>query len=165
MEKRAAWQQLLSGPERIKAGLVWAGRPTHKNDRNRSVALAQLKPLFAVPGIAWHSLQVGPRAAEAASSGLKLRDWSNELSDFTDTAAAIAALDLVVAVDTAVAHLAAAIGKPVIILLPTPADFRWLRRGDSNPYYPSVRLFRQPAPGDWNAVVNAVAAALTALSR
>jgi tetratricopeptide (TPR) repeat protein len=161
--KAVLWRECLGASPGIKIGIAWAGSPTHKNDRNRSVALASLGALFALPGLSWHSLQVGARAGEPAQLGLPLRDLAAELNDFADTAAVIANLDLVISVDTAVAHLAAAMGKPCWVLLPSPADWRWLKERSDSPWYPSVRLFRQPRDGDWESVAASVAQALRGL--
>jgi hypothetical protein len=163
-ERVAAWQTRLAAAPgsapRLKAGIAWAGNPAHRNDRNRSVALARLRPLLEIDRVAWHSLQVGPRTADLKEQDPLVRDLSPLLSDFTDTAAAIAGLDLVVSVDTAVAHLAAAIGKRTWVLLPATADWRWLSGRTDSPWYPNVRLFRQPAAGDWESVATTAAAAL-----
>jgi len=147
----------LAGGRRV--GLVWAGNPLHSNDRRRSMPSEALAPLFEVGGVSFVSLQVGPRAKEAA--GLPgLLDFSPEIGDFADTAALIAALDLVIAVDTSVAHCAAALGKETWIMLAHAPDWRWLTGRADSPWYPTVRLFRQPGPGAWEAVVAQVAAAL-----
>jgi hypothetical protein len=137
-------------------GLVWAGNPRHKNDRNRSMALKDLAPLSRVKATL-HSLQVGPAQAQIREvSELKLIDHAPELKDFADTAALIEALDLVITVDTSVAHLAGAMGKAVWLLLPLVPEWRWmLQRGDS-PWYPTMRLFRQTAAKDWAGVVSRV---------
>ena len=155
------WRRRLSGPG-FKVGLAWAGAPSHRNDHNRSLALDALAPLLATPGPRWFSVQVGPRAAEIASSGLgdRITDLSPELDDFRDTAAAIAALDLVISVDTAVAHLAGALNRPAWVLLPFSPDWRWLLGRADSPWYPSLRLFRQPRPNAWTEVIAAVAQAL-----
>ena len=157
--KRAAWRERLArlGPRR-RVGLVWAGRPEHDNDRRRSIPFAALAPLASVPEASWIGLQTGPRAADAAVRGavMELEPWGEELRDFDDTAALIAELDLVISVDTATAHLAGALGQPVWTLLSQVADWRWGLTGASTPWYPVMRLFRQPARGDWAAVMRAV---------
>lgn len=159
--KQAAWQARLPAGS-LKVGLAWAGRPQHKRDRWRSLALARLAPLGAVPGVAFVSLQKGPAAAEARTppAGLALDDPTADLVDFADTAALVAALDLVIAVDTSVAHLAGALGKPVWVLLPEMPDWRWLLGRADSPWYPTARLFRQPSRGAWEPVVQVVADAL-----
>ncbi len=150
----AAWRALLPAG-RPGVGLVWAGNPAHANDPRRSMPQAALAPLLAVSGIAWVSLQQGG----AAPPGVV--DWAPRLTDFSASAAAVAALDLVITVDTATAHLAGALGRPAWVALPWAPDWRWqLGRVDS-PWYASLRLFRQPRPGDWNGVAEALATALS----
>ncbi len=153
----------LSAPGRPSAdggvGIVWAGNPTHINDRRRALPGSALAALAAVPGVAWVSLQTGPRSAEAGTV-LGIADNATDLTDFAATATMIAGLDLVIACDTAVAHLAAAMGKPVWIMLPHAPDWRWMHSRDESPWYGSARLFRQPAAGDWASVTAAVAGAL-----
>ena len=155
----------------LRVGLVWAGSPSHREDRRRSIPLSRLAPLSAVAGVTFYSLQKGSAAAQtnqvhnAGAPSLKLIDHTAELHDFADTAAFIANLDLVISVDTAVAHLAGALARPVWILLPYKLDWRWLTNRKDSPWYPTARLFRQPTPGDWSAVVGAVCAALAEYSR
>ena len=145
-------------------GIAWAGRSTHKNDANRSLEVASLKPLFDLTDIAWVSLQIDDRHDEAVIRAKEdLYDIRDKIRDFTDTAAAIAAMDLVLTVDTAVAHLAGALGKPVWVLLPFAPDWRWLLDRDDSPWYPTMKLFRQETPGDWEGVINRVVEALLAL--
>jgi tetratricopeptide (TPR) repeat protein len=157
----ARWRERLATAAGLKVGLVWAGSPQHKNDRNRSIAFDRLAPLFAIRSISWFSLQVGERAGDLAGLAAgAVTDLSPALSDFSETAAAVAALDLVIVVDTAVAHLAGALGKPVWIMLPHVADWRWLIGRDDSPWYPTARLFRQPARGDWESVALCVRRAL-----
>jgi tetratricopeptide (TPR) repeat protein len=144
-----------------RIGLCWAGNPEHGNDRNRSIALALFAPLFERQDIDWYSLQQGERAMEiasvpAASNLAPLRSDSTLL----DTAALIAELDLVVSVDTSIAHLGGALGRPLWVLLPFAPDWRWQLGREDSPWYPSARLFRQPRPGDWGAVLARVAEAL-----
>jgi tetratricopeptide (TPR) repeat protein len=155
----ARWQARLADHSKtMKVGLAWAGSSVHKNDRNRSMRLAAFAPLWKVPGVRFFSLQLGEPAAQvrAAPPGMEIVDVTGELEDFADTAALIANLDLVIAVDTAVAHLAGAMGKPVWTLLPFVADWRWLLGREDSPWYPSMRLFRQPIRGDWDSVVKRV---------
>ncbi len=157
--KLGAWRARLGGEKKgLKVGLVWAGRPTHKNDHNRSIELGALAPLLMIEGVDFFSLQKGPRATDIEAFGLSERivDLDPHLTDFTDTAAAVSALDLVISVDTAAAHLAGALGRPVWTLLPFVADWRWMvARGDS-PWYPSMRLFRQAKWGEWEPVIEQV---------
>ncbi len=154
--------RLAEHPDSVQVGLVWAGNPKHKNDRNRSVKLASLAPLADIPGVSFISLQKGAAATEAMSPppGMKLSDWTGELEDFAHTAALIAALDLVITVDTSVAHLAGALGKPVWVFLPFAPDWRWLLGRSDSPWYPTMRLFRQPRPARWDPVITEVRYAL-----
>ncbi len=156
-EQLAQWRSRLCNG--FKVGIAWAGSAVHRNDRNRSIPLERLAPLLEIEGPRWFSLQVGERAADLA--GRKgVINLAPELTDFGETAAAIAALDLVITADTAVAHLAGALGKPVWLMLPFVPDWRWLLGRADSPWYPSMRLFRQPRAGDWDAVVAAVRGAL-----
>ncbi len=167
-ERVAKWRDKL--PKRGKrttrvVGLVWAGSATHRNDAQRSLpSLANLAPLADVPGIAFVSLQKGEREDEAKQppNGLSLMPLGGLIQDFADTAAIIESLDLVITVDTAVAHVAGALGKPCWVLLPwLGVDWRWLMDRDDSPWYPGVlRLFRQGKAGDWAGVVNEVVRAL-----
>jgi tetratricopeptide (TPR) repeat protein len=169
-DQAAAWAERLAGPG-LKVGLVWAG-DTHAGrpagaavDRRRSLRLDQYAPLAQVEGVTFVSLQKGEPAAQAANppTDLRLIDFTSELSDFSDTAALIEALDLVIAVDTAVAHLAGALGKPVWILSRYEGDWRWLNGREDSPWYPTARLFHQRTSGAWDEVVERVAAALATL--
>lgn len=151
--------------EELRVGLVWAGNPVHANDTYRSAPFAALAPILAVPGATFYSLQVGPRAVDLWQDGTPapVVDLAPQLGDMADTAAAMGWLDLVVTVDTATAHLAGALARPVWLMLPVGSDWRWhLGRGDSA-WYPSMRLFRQDKVGDWDGPVRAVARALAAL--
>ncbi|MGC4098599.1 MAG: hypothetical protein QM706_15920 [Nitrospira sp.] len=150
----------------LKAGLVWSGNVDTVHERSRAVRLEYLLPLIMGAGdIDWYSLQVGPPAHEIKRLGLSdvIHDLSPLLHDFADTASAISQLDLVVTVDTAVAHLAGALGKPVWIMLPYAADWRWMQNRADSPWYPTARLFRQPWPGNWIAPVMEVREALSRL--
>jgi tetratricopeptide (TPR) repeat protein len=161
----ADWRRRLAEPA-LKVGLVWAGRPEHKRDRHRSLALSQLAQLAAIPNVVFYALQKGAavREAEAAPHGMRVEILSPLLGDFADTAAAIMALDLVISVDTSVAHLAGALGKPVWILLPYAPDWRWLEKRSDSPWYPSAELFRQDSSRRWEPVITDVAAELAALA-
>jgi tetratricopeptide (TPR) repeat protein len=155
------WRERIAGATGFKVGLVWAGSPQHQNDRNRSISLERLAPLFGAAGVSWFSLQVAERSADLARLAAgAITDLSGQLTDFAETAAAIANLDLVIAVDTATAHVAGALGRPVWILVPFVPDWRWMVGRNDSPYYPSARLFRQPARGDWDSVVLSVRRAL-----
>ena len=150
---------------RKRVGLVWAGAVGYVKDRARSLTLEDLAPLFAVPEVAWISLQLGPHAAdrEGAPWPSRIFDATASLNDFAATATLIEQLDLVVTVDTAVAHLAGALGRPAWVLLRDEGDWRWGREGEETPWYPSLRLFRQTVPGRWEEPVQAIAAALAEL--
>ena len=165
-QRLARWQDRLP-PGGLRAGFVWSGEPSHKNDSNRSIALARLAPLFEDPPVQCFGLQGELRVADSdVLAGLpNLVDLGSGFRDFADTAAVIALLDIVISVDTAVAHLAGAMGKPVVILLPYAADFRWMRRRDDTPWYPTAKLFRQPAFGDWDSVIVRVGEQLRQLNR
>lgn len=167
-DKLAQWAPRLVAAEHVlKVGLVWAGNPAHRRDRERSIALGMLAPLANVSGVRWYSLQKGSREEDAAAPTPGL-DWVNlgpDLSDFSDTAAVISLLDLILCVDTAVAHLAGALGKPVWMLVAEPADWRWLKSREDSPWYPTMRIFRQNARGDWRGVIDRVRSALQEMPR
>ena len=150
-----AWAQRLSA-NGLRVGLVWAGNPKHTRDRQRSIALEQLGRLTRMQGVTFYSLQKGAASTDPASSPLPIIDLSEHLEDFAVTAAVIANLDLVICVDTAVAHLAGAMGKPVWLLLAHVCDWRWLRDRTDSPWYPTMRLFRQQAIGRWGDVLERV---------
>jgi len=146
-----------------RIGIVWAGNPKHSNDVNRSMALADFAPLFGLPGLEWYSLQVGPRAAELAASPYRQRvaDLAPSLVDFAATASVLEELDLLISVDSAPAHLAGAMGKPVWTLLPAvDTDWRWQTNGSTPFWYPSMRLFRQARAETWASVVATVTDAI-----
>lgn len=147
-----AWTPRLDRLPGLKVGIAWRGSAQHPNDRNRSCALSLLRPLFEVPGVSWVSLQKGRTEADGTLPANVL-DVSADLADFAETAAVLAHLDLVIAVDTAVAHLAGALGRPVWLMLPFAPDWRWSLGREDSPWYPSFELFRQDAPGDWAGVV------------
>ncbi|MCL2430837.1 MAG: hypothetical protein FWD12_16560, partial [Alphaproteobacteria bacterium] len=161
----ANWHQRLVGLEGLRIGLVWAGARQLKTDRRRSIALKALAPLGEVSGVSFVSLQKDEPAAEAADPphGLMLHDFTADLHDFEDTAALIVNLDLVISVDTSVAHLAGALGKPVWLLNRFDTCWRWLQNRDDSPWYPTLRQFRQQSAGDWNGVACAVRDALQRL--
>ncbi|KVL21080.1 tetratricopeptide repeat protein [Burkholderia sp. MSMB1826] len=164
-QRTRQWEALLGERRRPRIGIAWAGNPAHRNDHNRSIDFARLAPLFDLD-VDWISLQKPVRERDAALlAAAPVLRVDDELGDFADTAALIGALDLVIAVDSAVAHLAGALGHAVWVLLPDPAEWRWMRtRGDS-PWYPSARLFRQAAPGDWTGAIDAVHAAIAPMTR
>ena len=154
------WQSYCLGPKaRHRVGLVWAGNPLHTNDANRSCPPSLLHAIIDRPDIEAVSVQVGAAASQATSLGLI--DWSHHLVDYVETAALVATLDLVITVDTSVAHLAAALGKPTWIMLPHCPEWRWLHERADTPWYDCVRLFRQPSAGDWDSVMRTVTQALS----
>jgi Tfp pilus assembly protein PilF/ADP-heptose:LPS heptosyltransferase len=149
----------------IKVGLAWAGNTVHKKDRYRSIALEEFDPLGGIRGVTFYSLQKGTGSEQATNppSGMKLIDYMDEVIDFSDTAALIENLDLVISVDTSVAHLAGAMGKPVWTLIQYSPDWRWMLDREDSPWYPTMRLLRQSAIGDWNSVINKVSQELREL--
>ncbi|MDE1148365.1 MAG: tetratricopeptide repeat protein [Azospirillaceae bacterium] len=165
----AGWSALFAdAPPGPRVGIVWAGNPEHKGDNFRSLGgIDTLAPLWRVPGVRWYSLQVGKRAGDAhyVRNGPPggISNLSGRLGDYAETAGAIAQLDLVITVDTSVAHLAGAMGKPVWILVSATPDWRWMLGRADSPWYPTARLFRQSRLGDWRDPVDEVAQALAAL--
>lgn len=161
-DKIARWRSTIARDAGPRIGLTWSGNPAHLNDPHRSIPLPLLLPLLSDP--AFHFVAVQKELRDADALALMRYDRvslaGERLIDFSDTAALIATLDLVITVDTSVAHLAGALGRPVWILLPLSPDWRWLLDRADSPWYPSARLFRQPASGDWGSVVAQVQAAL-----
>jgi tetratricopeptide (TPR) repeat protein len=167
-EKRAQFpHSRLQGPPcaQHRVGLAWAGNPRYKTDCQRSLKLTALLPLLRTPGVTWIALQKGPAAEQLAAlpSDVSVLDGSSNDRDLAETAALMATLDLVITTDTCVAHLAGAMGKPVWILLPHLSDWRWMQRTETTPWYPTARLFRQSAPGDWDGVMERVTGQLREL--
>ena len=160
--KAREWSERLGSVGGKKIGLVWAGSAKHLNDVNRSIPLKQLTPLAEVPNLRIISLQKHrlDRPESETPAGLEIENYSDELHDFSDTAALISQLDLVIGVDTAVVHLAGGLGKPTWVLLSEPAEWRWLLNRSDSPWYPTMRLFRQPRAGDWEAAIKAMINAL-----
>jgi tetratricopeptide (TPR) repeat protein len=149
-----AWRERL--PQKpFRAGIVWTGNPTHRNDRNRSIALRSVATLASDSRVQLIGIQkdVRDEDAQALRDSAGIVSLGAELRDFSDTAAVISLLDLVISVDTSVAHLAGALGKPVWIMLPYNGDWRWMLEGETSPWYPTARLFRQPTVGDWDSVL------------
>jgi len=156
-------KQLDVAGGKLRVGLVWTGNPDHENDRNRSLPLPQLDSL-ANPHCAFFSLQFGVGAQQLKQSALAPVSLAGQLRNFAETAAAVANLDLLISVDTSVAHLAGALGRPVWLLLPFNCDWRWLLERSDTPWYPTMRLYRQPGRGDWPAVVARLAHDLAELA-
>jgi len=159
-----SWRERLTASG-LRIGLVWCGNPKHTRDTQRSISLDQLLALSGLTNATFYGLQKGPAAEQCATAptGTPLVNLDEHLKDFADTAAVIANLDLLITVDTAVAHLAAAMGKPVWILIHNAPDWRWLRNRSDSPWYSTVRLFRQKTAGNWNEVFLEVQQALQAL--
>lgn len=164
--KTAAWRDKVSRQPGLKVGLVWAGGAAFAANRFRSTSLSVFSPLADAEGISFISLQKGDPAKEASTppAGMGLIDWADELRDFRDTAALIANLDLVISVDTSVVHLAGAMGKPVWVLIPFCPDWRWMLDRTDSPWYPTMRLFRQTAIGDWAPCIAQIKNGLLALT-
>ena len=154
------WRNEIGPEGGIKVGLVWAGNPKHERDRFRSIPLEKLAPLWSTRGVRFYSLQKDHTADLSTHEGF-LVDLSPHLANLVDTAAAVQALDLVICVDTAVAHIAGALGRPVWLMLPAAGDFRWLTDREDSPWYPTMRLFTQKKLGAWDEVVARVATTLT----
>ncbi len=154
------WRSKIDNPAaNLRVGLVWAGSPAHIPGQIRTCGLQVMAPLADIPGVTFYSLQKGEAANQAHTPPPKMQliDLTEDIADFADTAGLIMNLDLVIAVDTAVAHLAGALGKPVWTLLPAAGEWRWLLARNDTPWYPAMRLFRQSAPGGWSSVMTAVA--------
>ena len=164
--KVVAWGERLAAlsPRGFRrVGLVWAGRPAHNNDRNRSTSVTTYKPLFDLPGIAFVALQKGPATPQAGAvfARAPLINLGAEIADYGDTMAIMENLDLIVSVDTSVVHLAGALGRPVWVMIPRAPDWRWLLKREDTPWYPTMRLFRQTQPNSWEDVVLRIKGALS----
>ena len=153
--RRGQWQARLGPRLRQRIRLVWAGHSIHPNNVNRSMDASLYEPLLREANATFYSLN-----KEAGKVPEAVIDLTGDLRDFAETAALISEIDLVITIDTVVAHLAGALGKPVWILLPYAPDFRWLAEGSTSKWYPTARLFRQQKPGDWESVIAEVSAAL-----
>lgn len=154
------WKNLLAVDKGLKIGIVWAGNPSHVNDLNRSINPKYFTPFFGFSGLSIYSLQKG---FDAKSDLPLIKDYTSQLTDFADTAGLIDALDVVITVDTSVAHLAGAMGKNVWLLLPLAPDWRWMRDRSDSPWYPTMKLFRQTLAGDWRDPLKEVAGELLKL--
>lgn len=166
----SGWRERLHAQDPMRAaatrqkriGLVWSGNPTFELDRYRSISLEALRPILARSDVRWYSLQKGhaEREADTLPADIDIQLLGSDIDDFTDTAAILQTLDLVITVDTSVAHLAGAIGVPVWVMLPTYVDWRWMTERTDSPWYPSMRLFRQRELGEWGTVIEEVREAL-----
>jgi hypothetical protein len=162
---REKWTALVSAhPASLKVGLVWAGKSYP--DPLRSCRLAEFAPIAAIENATYYSLQLGDGSKEIGSTptGMTLIDLTEQIHDFADTAALIEQMDLVISIDTSVAHLAGALGKPVYLMLPFATDWRWLLDRSDSPWYPTMRLFRQKQPGEWGDVIRRVHTTLETFS-
>ncbi len=162
----AAWAARTCVDRRLRVGIVWAGRRDNPMDRVRSLPLRAFRPMLALDGIAWFSLQKDEAAAEIDAEGLegRIHDPMGDCRDFMDTANLVATLDLVISVDTAVAHLAGAVGTPIWLLNRFQSEWRWLRDRNDSPWYPAMRIFTQPQPGAWRPILDEVTARLRLLA-
>jgi tetratricopeptide (TPR) repeat protein len=151
----AKWRSRLDGVPAPYVALAWSGRATHVNDRNRSLSLSQLEPLLEADDVRFVSIQheLRPADAEILAREPRIAHLGAELADFADTAAVLSLADLVICVDTSIAHVAGALGRPTWVLLPFQPDWRWTLESETSPWYPGMRLFRQPAPGQWAPVI------------
>ena len=158
----AKWRPRVDALPSPRVALAWSGRATHVNDRKRSLTLPQLEPLLSLENVSFISVQREPRPADAGllAHESRIAHLGDELADFTDTAAVLTLADLVICVDTSVVHVAGALGRPAFVLLPFQPDWRWTLDRDRTPWYPTVRLVRQPAPGDWPGVIARLVAEL-----
>jgi len=158
----AKWRPVIEALPGKRIALAWAGQVNHANDRNRSIDLKLLEPLLTLDGFSYLSIQRDLRENDAAEMARhpNVTHVGDELADMADTAAVAALVDLVIAVDTSVVHLAGALGRPVWVMLPFTPDWRWTLTGEQSPWYPNAKLFRQPAIGDWPSVVATVRDAL-----
>jgi hypothetical protein len=157
------WRDRIAAGDAMSVGLAWAGNKGHSNDYNRSLPLARLIPLLRLSGLHFVSLQKELREGDARIlDSMKVARLGESVENFAETAAIVSQLDLVITIDTAVAHLAGALARPVWILLPFSADWRWFLDREDSPFYPTARLFRQRAIDDWDGVVARVSAALSA---
>ena len=162
-ERSRKWRDRIGEDKRLKVGLAWAGSANHARDLQRSLPLSRFAPLAARTDVRFFSLQKGNAAEQARSAPFELTDWTDELSDFADTAALVENLDLVITVDSAVAHLCGALGRKVWVLIPWIPDWRWLLDRADSPWYPTLRLFRQKKRDDWDAPLAEMAEAMRIL--
>jgi len=166
-ERRLSWQRRLgTTPQKLRVGLAWSGHPQHRRTATRDIRLTALRPILGMEDIEFFSLQIGHGAEQIQEhpGSSSIADYAAQIQNFADTAALVMELDLIISVDTAVAHLAGALGKPVWTLLPFVPDWRWGLEGETTPWYPTMQLFRQPKLGDWDSVIQRVAEELKKLA-
>jgi tetratricopeptide (TPR) repeat protein len=161
--KIARWEPVLAADATLRVGIAWAGSPQQVDDRHRSCSLTEFEPLAAVESVAWFGLQKGRDEELCGSGAFALRPLGAQIEDFADTAAIMSILDLIVTVDSSPAHLAGALGRPVWTLVPCVPHWSYLLEREDSLWYPTMRLFRQPRPGDWESVFRRVARELRAL--
>jgi hypothetical protein len=162
----ARWRPRVEALASPRIAIAWSGRASHPNDRRRSMALTELSSMLSTLDFRFISVQRELRDSDAVelAANPHLVHVGDDLADFSDTAAVLAMCDVVVCVDTSIAHVAGALGRPIFLLVPFQPDWRWLLGRDDSPWYPTMRLFRQTAIGDWAGVVGRVRAALTTWS-
>lgn len=163
-ERKTAWAARLSPLSGLKVGLVWAGNPMLAKDALRSIPLRDWAPILAVQGVSFVSLQKSEASTQLAGTSFPITDWMSQSTDLLDTAALVANLDLIICVDTAIAHLGGALGKPVWLLNRHESEWRWLLERSDSPWYPTMRIFRQHAEHDWHDCIKNVSIALKALA-
>lgn len=151
------WKNILRGCNGLKVGVVWAGNRQYLNDHSRSILLSEFSPLIEVKGVHLISLQKGEDAGQLKNTGWDISDWMEMCEDYLDTAALISEIDLVISVDTSVAHLAGALGKPVWLLNRFESEWRWLLARSDSPWYPTMRIYRQREGGDWGTIMAQIA--------
>jgi hypothetical protein len=154
LDKISLWRDRLTSLPGLKVGLAWAGRPEHENDMNRSLPSAALVPFGEVPGVSFVSLQFG--SDKPGKLSFRVADYSAEIVDFCDSGALASNLDLIITVDSAIAHLAGGLGVPTFLLLPWNPDWRWFRNRSDSPWYPRMKLYRQEICGVWTKVIEDV---------
>ena len=164
-DMRAKWTRCFVDTAGLKVGLAWAGSQYYARDIQRSVPLKTFEPLIGISGITFVSLQKEQPGTQLTETGWPIRDWMNDCEDYLDTAALVESLDLVISVDTAVVHLAGALGKPVWLLNRFESEWRWLLEREDSPWYPTMRIFRQPALHDWDSVIRRLVVDLSQLVR
>jgi hypothetical protein len=160
-ESAAYWRERIARYAGRKVGIAWSGNPVHRNDLSRSIPFELVRPLMTVAGTQFFSLQLAPGWSPGFPKPSALIDFTEELFTFDDTAGLAECMDLIISVDTSVAHLAGALGKPTWVLVPYVAEWRWGLAGEACTWYPSITILRQPRPNDWAGLLRDVAARLS----